>query len=801
MVGSVEGGGSGVVGGGERAVLLATKMHVPAVGGQVVERVGLLEGLSAGRRRRLTLVSAPVGWGKTTLLAQWASGGGEDRRFGWLSLDRSDNHPVWFWMYVVVALQRVCPGVGIRAVELLGMGADPVGVVLPTLLNDLDAVADPVVLILDDYHLVVNRAVHEQLAFVIGRMPASLQVVVATRSDPLLPLARLRAGGDLAELRSDDLRFGVGEAGRLLNGVLGLGVAQADVELLHRRTEGWAAGLYLAALSLAGRADGAAFVKTFAGDNRHITDYLMCEVLGGQSEQLRSFLLRTSVLGRLSGALCDAVLQTSGSASVLEEIERENLFVVPLDMSRRWYRYHHLFGELLRTELQRSEPDLVAGLHRHAAGWFEAEGLVDEAVRHLVAAGDIAASADLIAADWVNEFNGGGLSTVSGWLDLLPDETVSRDRRLSAARAWIALDVGRFDDAHLWIETVQAAADTVDDGGPAVDLVALREVYAFKTGDLAAALQTAPGADTLDLDDTRLDRSVACRLCVYGSALYFSGRTHQSHATFARAAQLAHKHRNHLARRYALGYQALIAAEAGQLADAEHQIRRATGSSGDLADGKHFVDVMVSVAAAIILDSRGDLAAAVQAADTALRLARNGAGILPIAKALALKAQILAHLGDHHTAAASRREAAALLLGRADTPTTHRLLATAQPNPAVAFTATHPGATISEALTPKELEVLALLATRLSRREIGQRLYISLNTVKTHQRALYRKLAVKNRAAAITRARQLGLLSHPPTHPNQTLPTTPPKPTTRTNHRDKHPTSEASRVSCTPGYV
>ena len=183
---------------------------------------------------------------------------------------------------------------------------------------------------------------------------------------------------------------------------------------------------------------------------------------------MRSFLLRTSVLGRLSGALCDATLQTSGSASVLEKIERENLFVVPLDMSRRWYRYHHLFGELLRAELHRLEPDLVAGLHRRAAAWFQAEGLIDEAVRHLVAAGDIAGSADLIAADWVNEFNGGGLSTVSGWLDLLPDETVSRDPRLSAARAWIALNVGQFDDAHMWIEAVEAgsAADTLDHGTP-----------------------------------------------------------------------------------------------------------------------------------------------------------------------------------------------------------------------------------------------------------------------------------------------------------------------------------------------
>ena len=315
---------------------------------------------------------------------------------------------------MVAALQKVSPGVGTRAVELLAMGADPVQVVLPTLLNDLDTIPSPMVLILDDYHLVVSRAVHEQLAFVISRMPANLHLVLATRSDPLLPLARLRASGELAELRTDDLRFGAIEADHLLNEVLGLDLADADIQLLHRRTEGWAAGLYLAALSLAGRADATAFIKTFAGDNRHIVDYLMAEVLDGQPPQLRSFLLRTSVLGRLSGALCDAMLQTSGSASVLEKIERENLFLVPLDMSRHWYRYHQLFGELLRTELRRSEPDLVADLHRRAATWFETEGLIDEALRHLIAAGDIARSADLIAADWVDEFNGGGLSTIAG---------------------------------------------------------------------------------------------------------------------------------------------------------------------------------------------------------------------------------------------------------------------------------------------------------------------------------------------------------------------------------------------------
>jgi LuxR family transcriptional regulator, maltose regulon positive regulatory protein len=665
---------------------------------------------------------------------------------------------VWFWMYVVAALQKISPGVGIRAVELLAMGADPVQVVLPTLLNDLDTIASPMVLILDDYSLVVSRAVHEQLAFFISRMPANLHLVLATRSDPMLPLARLRARGELAEVRTDDLRFGAIEADHLLNDVLGLDLPHEDVQRLHRRTEGWAAGLYLAALSLAGRADAPAFIRSFAGDNRHIVDYLMAEVLDGQPPDLRSFLLRTSVLGRLSGALCDAMLQTSGSASVLEKIERENLFVVPLDTSRHWYRYHQLFGELLRTELRRSEPDLVADLHRRAATWFESEGLTDEAVRHLVAGGDIARSADLIAADWVTEFNGGGLSTVSGLLDLLPKETVLQDPRLSVARAWIALSGGQLDDAAEWIEAVEtrSGADTADGDAISAQVVVLRAVHSFKTAELAAALETARRAITLDLGEAPLGRSSA--YCIYGSALYFSGSTQEAQAAFRRAVELAEKVGDRRARIYALGHLALISAEHGQLADAECQIRRASGSSRDLADAEHLVDVMVSLATAELLALRGDAAAAAAAADIAVMSARQGGAILEVAKTLVVRAEIFEHLGDHQAGKAMLEEAGTLVRGCADARIASTVLTSAEPSAGVTVPSRNEGCAVDEELTPKEFEVLRLLATRLSRREIGARLYVSLNTVKTHQRAVYRKLRVEHRSAAVSRARELGLL-------------------------------------------
>jgi LuxR family maltose regulon positive regulatory protein len=742
-------GGNAIAEGPGQAVLLATKLHVPADRRQLVHRTALLEIISTGASRKLTLVSAPAGWGKTTLLAQWVFDAHGNQRFGWLSLDTSDNDPVWFWMYVVAALQKVCPVLGTRAVELLAMGADPVQVVLPTLLNELDTITDPLVLVLDDYHLVTSRGVREQMAFVLSRMPANLHLVLATRSDPQLPIARLRAAGDLVELRIDDLRFLNVEAAQLLNEVLGLELAETDIQLLNARTEGWAAGLYLTALSLSGHPDAASLIRTLAGDNRHIVDYLMAEVLDRQPPQLRDFMLRTSVSERLSGALCDAMLESTGSASVLESIEQENLFLVPLDLSRHWYRFHHLFAELLRAELHRTEPELVPLLHRRVAAWFEAEGLVDEALRHFAAAGDIAKCADLIYANWVVEFNGGGLSTVSGWLDLLPHAAVSQDPRLSAVRAWIALNIGEFDDGRRWIEILESLP--VTHGGIDAQLVALRGIHMFKTGDIPSALETLRHAIALDLDDAPQARSGV--FCIYGSALYFSDSTDEAQAMYQRALQWAQKIGDRRRAIYALGYLALIAAELGQLDDAEQHIRQATGS--DLTGGEHFVNAMVSLAAAIVLNSRGEPAAAADAAHLAIVLARKGGGALEIAKALLLRAQILEDLDDGQMAQASRNEADALLRGCA---ISSAAILRAAAGLTVDNVPHHKGHSVDDELTSKELDLLRLLATPLTRREIGQQLYISLNTVKSRQRTLYRKLGAEDRTSAVGRAQELGLL-------------------------------------------
>ena len=736
---------------------MATKLHVPALRHKRISRPALVQALAAAETYKLTLLDAPAGWGKTTVLAQWIAQEQDRHRFAWLSLDPADNDLACFWDYVIAALQQADSGISARAVELLRARADPRQVVLPALLNELAGLEDQIVLVLDDYHLVTNPAIHEELAFVIDRMPPTLRLVLATRSDPPLPLARLRAAGDLLEVRADDLRFVIGEAALLLNEVLGLDLAEEDVALLYGRTEGWAAGLYLAALSLKGRPDAATFIRAFAGDHRHIVDYLSAEVLDGQPPDLRTFLLRTSVLGRLSGPLCDALLQSQMSAATLKRIERDNLFLIPLDSSRHWYRYHHLFGELLRSELQRTEPGLVPALHRRAAAWFQAEGATDDAVHHLAAAGDVPATTEFVAASWGAEYDLGHLDTVSGWLDLLPGHIVSGDPRLCLARAWIALDLGQLQDAGRWIEAVEAAltAGRAAGGTTEAELAVLRAVQRFKIGDVAAAAAAAMRAIRLDLGDSRPGRSAA--YCIYGATHYWAGRIPEAWAALSRAAQLADEASNHAGRTYALGYLAVISAERGQLAEAEHLIHRATRDR-DAAVSEHFVNMMVSLATAKVLSERGETARAGEAAHRAVVLSQRGAGRLEMAAALLARARNLQDLGDEETAGTSVADARTILRQCRDPGVAGKLLDTAERRLVLGTPRRPAPAEFGEELTGKEVEILRLLATPLSRGEIGAQLYVSVNTVKTHQRALYRKLQVADRAAAVSRARELGLL-------------------------------------------
>jgi LuxR family transcriptional regulator, maltose regulon positive regulatory protein len=448
----------------EHDVLLATKLHVPRLQPGFVGRARLVAALEAGLAARLVVICAPAGAGKTALLADWARTG--RRPVAWLSLDEADNDPARFWRHTVAALGRVRPPIAERVAPLLGLPAPPSFDGLVTaVINELAAQADEeeVLLVLDDYHLIDAQPVHTSLTFLLEHLPPGLHLVLASRIDPPLPLARLRAGRQLAELRAQDLRFTADEAAALLREAVGADLPGAEVAALTARAEGWAAGLQLAALSLRGQADTAGFVAAFSGSHRFVLDYLTEEVLGQQSEPVRRFLLETSVLDQLSGALCDAVTGRADSQAMLEAIERANLFLVPLDEVRGWWRYHQLFADLLRARLQQEQPGKLTGLHRAAAEWCDAHGLVDETIRHALAIGDTAWAARLIERHYDTLFRRVEGATVDRWVKALPEELLRSRPRLLLAQAVGTLMTGHVDHVDPLIAAAERALEAGGD--------------------------------------------------------------------------------------------------------------------------------------------------------------------------------------------------------------------------------------------------------------------------------------------------------------------------------------------------
>jgi LuxR family maltose regulon positive regulatory protein len=727
-------------------VVVSTKLHVPRARPELVNRDRLHATLSGGGPRRLTVIEAPAGSGKTTLLAQWQESSFESRPFAWLSLDEGDNDPAQFWTYVVEALRTVEPGLEVPTLALLGARRENVlGLTLPALINELAALDRQVVLVLDDYHVITEPEVHEELGWLLERLPETVEVALTTRVAPPLQVARLRARGELVHVRAGELRFSIDEADEMLAG-LGLQLAKVDVAQLQERTEGWAAGLYLAALSLRGRVDVREFVDAFAGDDRHLVDYLGAEVLDDQPEELRRFLVHTSVLRRLCAPLCDAVTGETGSRGVLAEIERSNLFLVPLDNRREWYRYHHLFGQLLEHELERSEPQRVPELHQRASAWYRAQGHVSDAIHHAARAGDARSAADLIAEHWNSFFNHGRLATVASWLDALPSEAVEVDPRLAIARAWLALDFGRIEEAGRWI----GVAEKVAGSGLEAETALLGAVHRFKAGDLGAARAAAERA----IESESFAGTVAS--CILGITLHLSGRDDEAAAPLSRALELARANGNRLGAAYALGYQALILAGASRLDEAEAAAEDALSEGDEPGFEQHFVLTIAHLARAEVAKRRGRAQEAEAAGARAVELSRRGAGRLEVAAALIALAEARQASGEVDAARALLGEAAELVGRCPDTGSVGALLDDARRRLARPRGSREPA--LRDELSDRELAVLRLLPSPLSAREIGNELFVSLNTVKTHMKAIYRKLGATSREDAVERGRVLHLL-------------------------------------------
>jgi LuxR family transcriptional regulator, maltose regulon positive regulatory protein len=540
------------------APLLETKFYIPRSRRGLVPRPRLIGRLDRGTASRLTLVSAPAGFGKTTLLTEWlaaepATPTGE-RLVAWLSLDRADNDPASFWTYVIAALRTVASGVGEPALALLQAPAPPpIETVLTALLNDLGATAGEIVLVLDDYHVIDAGDVQDAMAFLLDHLPPSLHVVIASRADPALPLARWRARGELGEIRAAELRFTPDEAAAYLNEMMGLQLTARDVATLEGRTEGWIAALQLAALSMQGRHDVAGFIAGFAGDDRYVVDYLAEEVLQRQPDRVQAFLLQTSILGRLSGPLCDAVTGQDGGKAMLEALDRGNLFLVPLDDRRRWYRYHHLFADVLQARLLDERPGQVPELHRRASAWYQQNGEQAVAISHALAAEDFGLAADLIERAIPAMRKTRQDPTMHRWLKSLPDEVVRVRPMLSFAVAGALLTGGepeevevRLRDAERWL--TEAATGKGSPARPAEMVVAdeeefrrlpgaielYRSALALVRGDLPATVRYARRTLDRALADDHGVRAGASGFL--GLAFWTSGDLETAHSAWAECA-------------------------------------------------------------------------------------------------------------------------------------------------------------------------------------------------------------------------------------------------------------------------
>jgi LuxR family maltose regulon positive regulatory protein len=582
--------------------LLATKFFCPPDRPNLVTRPRLLERLDAGLyqangfTRELTLVSAPAGYGKTTLIAEWLNQWNKGERIKdriqpfvsaqdklasiilhppgatWLSLDDSDNDPVRFLGYFIAALRGVDEHLGEIALSALqSPQPPPPEIVLTTLVNDIASVSTPFILTLDDYHVIQSPSIHRQLTFLLDHLPPQIHLVILTREDPLLPIARLRARGQVLEIRQDDLRFTAGETADFLKRVMGLSLSSHDLAELERCTEGWIAGLQLAALSMQGHQDLSGFIQAFTGSSRFILDYLVEEVFKQQSPEVKDFLLQTSILERLSGPLCNAVTGKTASQELLEVFEQSNLFIVPLDQSRRWYRYHHLFAELLRHRLRTSHPDREIKLHQRASGWFEAEGLTGEAIQHALAAQEWRRAGALIQSISADFLKRGEVLTIIGWFQSLPEEVLLSDPRLCFEYCWSLLLASQYDAATPLLERLeQSAINTPTFLG---EIYAAQAYLARGVGNHERMMKRSQQALELLPKSSVVSRGiVAVNL---GLAYWHIGQMGDAEKVLTEALELAHATGNLYAALTALIFLGRVIAVRGQLQQAAEYFNRA----------------------------------------------------------------------------------------------------------------------------------------------------------------------------------------------------------------------------------
>jgi LuxR family transcriptional regulator, maltose regulon positive regulatory protein len=744
------------------AELVATKLVPPRVRDGYIPRKRLIDALAAGRDARLTLVDAPTGYGKTMLVAAWFAELAEqnERGVAWLSLAATENDPALFTRYLIGALRHSGLELGGDAETMLQVpGASPLAW-MHTLVNDLATAEAQTTLALDDYHLITEPACHALVQFLLDHAPDSLHVLVSTRADPPIALGSLRAAGQLVELRVADLRFTAEEAGQLLIEREGLRLPDQTVASLAARTEGWAAGLYLAALWLRGQSSQEADAERFAGDNRHVVDYLSEAVLEQLSDDVRKFLLETSVADRLCTSLADAITEQR-TAGLLQEIERSNLFLVPLDDTRTWYRYHHLFRQMLRGELARRHPELVASLHARASAWYRERGLIPEAIDHATAAGDPADAAAMISEHWLEVGRWGQEATVKRWLEAFGPDELRRYPELCLAGAFLTgVSGGSESEFRRWLELAElGAANTAG----ARNLVAgnsslstgvslLRSAFGYRNVHVA----TATAARTVRVESEAHGLFRVAALGNLAFLLYLTGDLSRARHAVSEAMRDPQAERRPYGFITALTASALIALDEGDTDPAERAAQRALEYAARSGLAENQVSGLAHVAVGRSLAIARRFKPAAEQMQRSLELLRGGTVPASHAYALLWAAPILQACGDHAGALRLLDEAEQLLASFEDAGTLSALLEDVQRR--VSLGRPRRQEADSAALTEAELEVVRQLRSPRSQRAIADELSVSINTVKTHTSSIYRKLGVSSRDDAVTRAIDLGLI-------------------------------------------
>ena len=738
--------------------LITTKLYIPKPRQGLVSRPALLELLTKGLAGRLTLISASSGYGKTTLMAEWCAVQGRVYPVAWISLDEGDNDPVRFLSYLIAALQTVQEGLGQDVGTIIQGSQNPLdSAILSAMINELSVVPNDFVLALEDYHVIEKHDIHQMMVFMLEHLPPQMHLVILTRADPPFPLARWRARGELLEIRAKDLRFSLDDATEFLRNMAGLNLPEGNIRLLLDRTEGWITGLQLAALSIQGQEKPSELISAFVSWQGYIVDYLIEEVLNHQTESLKLFLLQTSILNRLNGSLCEALTEKPHGEATLEYLEKANLFVTSLGGEHRWYRFHHLFADVMLNRMQRLYPEQIPKLHLQAAKWFELNNFITEAIEHALSAGEFQYAANMVQGNALALLANGNISTLLAWFDRLPDDAIKEHPQLSVYCVWALMLASRLDNIEKYISMAEDVArsrnELVSLQG---EIAAVRAYAASRQGDMERAKDQAHMALEWLAEDNLTVRSVM--FFILGGIYYMRQDIPNAFAAMEEASQIGELAGNINVAVSALSAMGSVLVEQGRLDEGEKTYARALKLSMGHRGQPLPVASSTYAGLARLHLARKDLESVRHFAHTGISLGEQWENAdSQVGSYLAL-AQA-EHLDGNSIEARSALDQAKRLAA------THNLWAGVDNDIAncEALLKTKPISSVTQAslidpLSERELEVLRLLAEGLSNQEIAEKLIISLGTAKAHSSNIYRKLDVRNRAQAVIAAREMNLV-------------------------------------------